>query len=132
MFGLMVVCGRLYDMWNKKPFYFGTEKAKLREEELNETLNRAREQAERGVVDEETVRTLEEFLSLEGCGWSAKRIQEALELLRQASLGQGGKDAQPSPFSFSVIQKEHQHHRLPRPPPYNSYCILQSCVRVFE
>ncbi|KAK6010391.1 hypothetical protein OSTOST_17700 [Ostertagia ostertagi] len=24
MFGLMVVCGRLYDMWNKKPFYFGT------------------------------------------------------------------------------------------------------------
>ncbi|PIO73180.1 tubulin binding cofactor [Teladorsagia circumcincta] len=84
----------------------GTEKAKLREEELNEALNRAREQAERGVVDEQTVRTLEGFLSLEGCGWSAKRIQEALELLRQASLGVDSKDAQPSTFSFSISKKK--------------------------
>ncbi|PIO61043.1 tubulin binding cofactor, partial [Teladorsagia circumcincta] len=54
MFSLMAVCGRVYDIWNKKPFYYGTEKAKLREEELNEALNRAKEQAERGVVDEQT------------------------------------------------------------------------------
>uniref|UniRef100_A0A183G3P7 TBCC domain-containing protein n=1 Tax=Heligmosomoides polygyrus TaxID=6339 RepID=A0A183G3P7_HELPZ len=35
---------------------------------------------------------------LEGCGWSAKRIQEALELLRKASLDASGGG---SVFSFS-------------------------------
>ncbi|KAK6053277.1 tubulin binding cofactor, partial [Cooperia oncophora] len=167
MFGLMLVTARLYDIWNKKPFYFAliprltilgigtaagygmgklrerhwktrdaviqhymelhpedfdhfkdsTEKAKLREEELNEALNRAKEQAESGVVDEETVRTLEGFLSLEGCGWSAKRIQEALELLRKASLGISSKDAQPSKFSFSVSKKKPTPASSEKPSP---------------
>uniref|UniRef100_A0A7I4YIG9 C-CAP/cofactor C-like domain-containing protein n=3 Tax=Haemonchus contortus TaxID=6289 RepID=A0A7I4YIG9_HAECO len=84
----------------------GTDKAKVREEELNDALNRAREQAESRVVDEETVKTLEGFLSLEGCGWSAKRIQEALELLRKASLGISGGNVQPSKFAFSVSDKK--------------------------
>ncbi|KIH45314.1 tubulin binding cofactor [Ancylostoma duodenale] len=85
----------------------GTDQAKLREEELTEVLNRAREQAESGVVDEETVKTLESFLSLEGCGWSAKRIQSALELLRKASVGANSEGPQKSTFSFSISKKRN-------------------------
>ncbi|EPB66824.1 hypothetical protein ANCCEY_14088 [Ancylostoma ceylanicum] len=85
----------------------GTDQAKLREEELTEVLNRAREQAESGVVDEETVKTLESFLSLEGCGWSAKRIQSALELLRKAGVGANSEGPQKSTFSFSISKKRN-------------------------
>lgn len=35
-----------------------TEQVKLREEELDEALNRAREQAASGIVDDQTVKTL--------------------------------------------------------------------------
>ncbi|KHJ85614.1 tubulin binding cofactor [Oesophagostomum dentatum] len=84
----------------------GTDQAKLREEELTELLNRANEQVESGEVDEETVKALESFLSLEGCGWSAKRIQNTLELLRKASVGAGTEGPQKSTFSFSVSKKK--------------------------
>ncbi|WKY02758.1 hypothetical protein Q1695_016211 [Nippostrongylus brasiliensis] len=83
-----------------------TTQAKIREEEIIEALERAKEQAESGIVDDATVKTLEGFLSLEGCGWSAKRIQDALELLRKASLGASSEGSQRSTFSFSVVEKK--------------------------
>ncbi|ETN68803.1 hypothetical protein NECAME_15614 [Necator americanus] len=82
------------------------QQAKLREEELTEVLNRAREQAESGVVDEETIKTLEGFLSLECCGWSARRIQDVLELLRKATIRAGIEGPQSTTFSFSVSKKQ--------------------------
>ncbi|CAJ0596894.1 unnamed protein product [Cylicocyclus nassatus] len=91
-----------------------TEQAKVREEELTELLNRAKEQADSGVVNEETIKALESFLSLEGCGWSAKRIQAALEMLRKTSVGVSGDGSQKSAFSFSAPKKPSTPSHRPR------------------
>lgn len=82
------------------------EVVKSRNDELDEVLSRAHAQIESGVVEEQTIKDLENFLSLEGCGWSAKRIQHALKLLRKASLeASSGSQKQPT-FSFSAPEKK--------------------------
>ncbi|KAE9414716.1 hypothetical protein Angca_008348 [Angiostrongylus cantonensis] len=82
------------------------EVVKSRNDELDEALSRAQAQVESGAVDEHTIKELENFLSLEDCGWSAKRIQNALKLLRKAGMeASNGSLKQPS-FSFSALENK--------------------------
>ncbi|KAJ1366553.1 hypothetical protein KIN20_027237 [Parelaphostrongylus tenuis] len=94
-----------------------SEVVRSRTDELDEALNRAHAQIESGVVEEQTIKDLENFLSLEGCGWSAKRIQHALKLLRKASMeASSGSQNQPS-FSFSAPEKKVDVLNYQKPKP---------------
>uniref|UniRef100_A0A1I7XCH0 Uncharacterized protein n=1 Tax=Heterorhabditis bacteriophora TaxID=37862 RepID=A0A1I7XCH0_HETBA len=75
---------------------------KSRDQELDALLERARCEAEIGVVEDTTVSHLENFLALEGSGWATKRIQNALETLRKVSLKNDRIGHSKSGFSFQI------------------------------